>query len=86
MKTLLSKICGEGAHEITADVELPSVVLRQGNQSITLHNEEQICELMELIEECFTMFDDARQPKRPHIQASVKTSSRAGSHRKAGCS
>jgi len=60
----LSKICGEGAHEITADIELPKVILRQGNQTLTVPNEEQLGELFELIEECFAVFDDARQPKQ----------------------
>lgn len=62
MKTF-SRICGEGQHEIIAEVELPMVIFRQGNQALTIHTEEQLCELMELIEECFTVFDAAKQPK-----------------------
>jgi len=56
-------MCGDGDREITADVELPAVIFRQGNQALTLHSEEQLCELMELIVECFTFFDAACQPK-----------------------
>jgi hypothetical protein len=83
MKTL-SNICGEGAREIMADVELPSVVLRQGDQSLTLHTEEQLCELMELIEECFTFFDAARQPKaqpeRPNDPSSATRPTKTHEH------
>ena len=49
--------------EITAAVELPLVIFRQGSQTLVTFSEEQLCELMELIEESFTVFDAARQPK-----------------------